>query len=87
MVVKCERVLSQISDYFDDHLDPALRRAMEEHFTQCRHCQAVLDGMGNVADLYGDEKMFTLPELPPSDSTCRTISGVGYRNGEGQEPA
>ena len=61
MVVKCERVLSQISDYFDDHLDPALKRAMEEHFTQCRHCQAVLDGLGNVADLYGDENMFTLP--------------------------
>ena len=61
MVVKCERVLSQISDYFDDHLHPASKRAMEEHFTQCRHCQAVLDGLGNVADLYGDEKMFTLP--------------------------
>jgi hypothetical protein len=61
MVVKCEDVWREISNYFEGDLDPALKRTMEEHFAQCRHCRAVLDGARNVVELYGDEKIFTLP--------------------------
>ena len=61
MVIKCDGVLSKISDYLEDDLDPALKRAMEGHFAQCRHCKAVLEGAANVVALYGDENMFSLP--------------------------
>jgi hypothetical protein len=61
MDVKCEDVWREISNYFEEDLDPALKRAMEEHFAQCRHCRAVLQGARNVVELYGDEKMFPLP--------------------------
>jgi len=36
MVVKCEDVWREISNYIEGDLDPALKRAMEEHFAQCR---------------------------------------------------
>ena len=61
MVIKCDGVLSKISDYLEDDLDPALKRAMEGHLAQCRHCRAVLEGAANVVALYGDENMFSLP--------------------------
>jgi hypothetical protein len=61
MVVKCEDVWREISNYFDGDLDPAPKQALEEHLAQCAHCQSVRDGMRNVVELYGDKAMFHLP--------------------------
>ena len=61
MVMRCEEVWREVSNYLEGEVDPALRDAMEEHFRGCKHCQAVLDGTRNVVQLYGDEKMFELP--------------------------
>jgi len=61
MVVNCEHVWSEISNYLDGEVDPALRAAMEEHFKGCKHCTAVVDGARNVVQLYGDDRLFELP--------------------------
>ena len=61
MVVNCEHVWSEISNYVDGEVDPTLRAAMEEHFKGCKHCTAVLDGTRNVVQLYGDDRLFELP--------------------------
>ena len=44
MVVSCEQVWREISNYLDGEVNPQLRAAMEAHFRECRHCTAVLDG-------------------------------------------
>ena len=61
MVVKCEDVWREISNYFEEDLDPALKLAMEEHFAHCTRCGSVRDGMRNVIELYGDKAAFILP--------------------------
>jgi hypothetical protein len=61
MVVNCEDVWREISNYFEEDLDPSLKLAMEEHFAHCTRCQSVRDGMRNVIELYGDKAAFTLP--------------------------
>jgi len=61
MVVNCEQVWQEISNYLEGEVDPELRAAMEEHFKQCQHCTAVLDGTRNLVQLYGDGKLFELP--------------------------
>jgi anti-sigma factor RsiW len=61
MVVNCEHVWKEISNYLDDELDPGTRAAMEAHFKECKHCTAVLDGTRNVVQLYGDGRLFELP--------------------------
>jgi hypothetical protein len=61
VVVTCEDVWREISNYFEGDLDPALKLAMEEHFAQCPHCESVRDGMRNVIGLYGDKALFPLP--------------------------
>jgi putative zinc finger protein len=61
MVVNCEHVWREISDYLEGDVSPDLRAAMEAHFKVCKHCQAVLDGTRNVMTLYGDDRAFELP--------------------------
>jgi hypothetical protein len=61
MVISCEEVWREVSNYLDGEVAPGLRAAMEEHFRGCKHCTAVLDGTRNVIQLYGDERMFEMP--------------------------
>jgi Putative zinc-finger len=61
MVVNCEQVWREISNYLEGEVDPSLRAAMEEHFRGCKRCSAVLDGTRNVIQLYGDERMLEMP--------------------------
>jgi anti-sigma factor RsiW len=65
MVMMCEQVWSEISNYLDGEVSPDLRAAMEEHFRGCQKCSAVLDGTRNLIGLYGEERMF---EPPPGFS-------------------
>src|SRR5437667_12172637 len=61
MVVSCEEVWREISNYLEGEVDPGLRAAIQEHFRGCKHCTAVLDGTRNAIELYGDERMFEVP--------------------------
>jgi hypothetical protein len=61
MVVNCDRVWKEISNYVENEVGAELRLAMEEHFQGCKKCASVLDGMQNVIKLYGDERMIEVP--------------------------
>ena len=61
MVISCQEVWREISNYLDGELDPNLRATLDEHFRDCKHCTAVLDGTRNVIQLYGDERMIEVP--------------------------
>ncbi len=61
MVVNCEEVWREVSNYLDGEVDPTLRVAIEEHVRGCKRCRAVLDGTRNVIQLYGDERMLEVP--------------------------
>jgi hypothetical protein len=61
MVISCEEVWREISNYLEGDIDSSLRAAMEEHFRGCKHCTAVRDGTRNVVQLYGDDRMFEVP--------------------------
>jgi len=61
MVVNCEQVRREISNYVDEDVDAVLRSSMDEHFRTCKRCASVLAGMRNVVQLYGDERMLEVP--------------------------
>lgn len=61
MVVKCEQVWHEISNYLEGDVDTGLRAAMDEHFQTCAKCKSVLEGMRNVIHLYSDERMIEVP--------------------------
>jgi hypothetical protein len=62
MVVTCEDVWREISDYLEDGVEPELKRALEKHLGTCPRCQSVRDGVRNVIGIYGDKAMFPLPD-------------------------
>src|SRR5262249_2604319 len=61
MGITCQEVWRDISDYVDDELGPKQKAALEEHFAECRHCAAVLEGTRNVIRLYRDERVLAPP--------------------------
>jgi anti-sigma factor RsiW len=61
MVITCEELWREVSNYLDGEVDPALRLAIEDHVRGCQHCAAILDGTRNVIQLYGDERMLEVP--------------------------
>src|SRR5216684_1718858 len=61
MVVNCEQVWPEISNYLEGEVNPDLRVAMEAHFHECKRCTAVLDGARTVIHLYGDDRALQLP--------------------------
>ncbi len=84
MVVTCEKVWQEISNYLENDLDPGLRAAIDEHFRHCGRCTSVLQGTKNVVELYGDERLYPAPlgyswrlhgklaeHMPPRKGTAR----------------
>jgi Putative zinc-finger len=61
MVMDCEQVWRHVSDYLDGEVSAELRSAIDQHLHGCQRCTAVLDGMRNVVQLYGDERMMEVP--------------------------
>ena len=61
MVVRCEEVWREVSNYLDGEVEPGLRAAIEEHVRGCQRCTAVVVGTRNVIQLYGDERMLEVP--------------------------
>jgi anti-sigma factor RsiW len=61
MVVNCDEVWREVSNYLDGEVDPTLRAAVEAHVSSCQRCAAVLVGTRNVIQLYGDERMLEVP--------------------------
>jgi hypothetical protein len=62
MVVTCEQVWLEISNYIENDLDPSLRTALDEHLHTCLRCSSVLAGTRNIVELYGDERLFQVPQ-------------------------
>jgi Putative zinc-finger len=61
MVMSCEQVWREVSNYLDGDITPELRSAVEEHLRGCKHCTAVMDGTRNVIQLYSDDRMLEVP--------------------------
>ena len=61
MVVSCEEVWREVSNYLDGEVEPSLRAAIQEHVRGCKRCSAVVDGTRNLLQLYGDERMLEVP--------------------------
>ena len=61
ITLSCEQVRREISNYIDNDVSPKLRRLLEAHLEQCRHCSILLDSVHNVLVLVADERRFELP--------------------------
>ena len=61
MKLDCRHIWRELSNYLDGDVSPAVRREIEAHVAQCRHCAALLDSTHNVIVLIADERRMELP--------------------------
>ena len=80
MVLNCRDVWKEISNYIDGEVYPELRKDLEAHFAQCRHCTAVLDGTHNVIVLMADERAFSVPVGYSERLTARLRQAIEGRS-------
>jgi len=81
MVVRCEEVWREISNYLDGQVDHALRDAMEAHIAGCSKCKSVLEGTRNVVGLYSDDRMYPIPLGFSSRLRARLEEEISPRRG------
>jgi hypothetical protein len=77
MVVNCEQVWREVSNYLEGEVDPTLRSAMDEHFRTCARCKSVMAGTRNVVTLYGNERMLDVPSGFSRRLEKRLAQGAG----------
>lgn len=61
MKLDCKHIWRELSNYLDGEIPPHVRRDIEAHVAQCRHCAALLDSTHNVIVLIADERRLELP--------------------------
>jgi len=62
--MKCEELVTYLSDYIDDNLSEALTAAAREHLATCQNCSVVLDSTQRTIALYKAKQQ--QQHLPPA---------------------
>ena len=60
--VACVLVWRRVSDYVDNDVTSATRRAIESHTRECPECKSVVEGVRNVVLLFADPRALSLPK-------------------------
>ncbi len=60
-MVKCDRVLQELSNYIDDDVDAELRADIEEHLRGCHRCSVLVDSTRKMLYIVGDERVLEIP--------------------------
>jgi len=61
MKLDCKHIWRELSNYLDGEIPLHVRRDIEAHVAQCRHCAALLDSTHNIIVLIADERRLELP--------------------------
>lgn len=59
--MKCEELLTYLSDYIDRDLDEALTAEAQEHLATCHNCRVVLDTTQQTIFLFRQQGKRTIP--------------------------
>ena len=61
-MLNCREVLRELESYLDDDRAAVIRRDLEEHLGQCRHCRVVIDSTKHTLKIITECDTFELPE-------------------------
>ena len=61
-MLDCREVLRELETYLDDDAAVVLRKDLEEHLGQCRHCRVVMDSTRHTLKIITECDTFELPE-------------------------
>jgi len=59
--VTCTDFLSQLTDFFDGQVEPALLAEVQAHVSECHHCEVVLDSTSKTISIYRENEIVEFP--------------------------
>ena len=61
-MLNCREVLRELETYLDDSTAIEVKKGLEEHLGQCRHCQVVMDSTRHTLKIITECDTFELNE-------------------------
>jgi hypothetical protein len=61
-LVTCKDFLRELSDFLDESVDPAVRRDLERHISECPNCWVICDTTKKTIQVYKGMDPEPLPE-------------------------
>jgi anti-sigma factor RsiW len=83
--MKCEELLSLLSEYVDGTVDPGLCAEFERHMAGCSPCQVVVDNIRQTISIYREGQPVELPAA--FRERLHATLRERWRQGRGIEPA
>lgn len=60
----CTDFLAKLTDFFDGTVPPELMAEVQQHISECKHCEVVLDSTTKTINIYRDHEIYDFtPEL------------------------
>jgi len=60
----CTDFLAKLTDFFDGNVPSELLAEVEQHLSECKHCEVVLDSTTKTINIYRDNELYDFsPEL------------------------
>ena len=60
----CTDFLAKLTDFFDGNAPSELLAEVEQHISECKHCEVVLDSTTKTINIYRDNELYDFsPEL------------------------
>lgn len=60
-MVTCKDFLRELSDFLDENVDPAVRKDLEKHISQCPNCWVICDTTKKTIQVYKGMEADPLP--------------------------
>ena len=60
----CTDFIAKLTDFFDGNVPSELLAEVEQHISECKHCEVVLDSTTKTINIYRDNELYDFsPEL------------------------
>ncbi len=57
----CTDFLAKLTDFFDGTVPPNLMAEVQQHISECHHCEVVLDSTTKTINIYRDHELYDFP--------------------------
>jgi hypothetical protein len=61
-LLTCKQFLQELSDYLEEHVDPAVRTEIERHVNECPNCWVVCDTTRRTLKVFKGMECHAVPE-------------------------
>ncbi len=57
----CTDFLAKLTDFFDGTVPTELMAEVQQHISECKHCEVVLDSTTKTINIYRDHELYDFP--------------------------